>query len=70
MAAIDKFTRTTESCGGKGTAWTLSQEERALVAFNCSTCALEIAADAWEREQGSCLLKEGADVKQLQERAT
>ena len=29
----------------------------ALVAFNCSTCAREIAADAWEREQGSCLLK-------------
>ena len=31
--------------------------ESALVAFNCSTCARKIAADAWEREQGSCLLK-------------
>ena len=42
----------------------------ALVALNGSTGTCEIAADAWEREQGSCLLKEGADVKQLQERAT
>ena len=30
VAAIDKYTRTTESCGGKGTAWPLSQEERTL----------------------------------------
>ena len=30
MAAIDKYTRTTESCGGKGTSQPLSQEERAL----------------------------------------
>ena len=29
MAAIGKFTQTTESCGGKGTAWPLSQEESA-----------------------------------------
>ena len=29
----------------------------ALVAFNYSIRAREIAADAWEREQGSCLLK-------------
>ena len=28
-----------------------------LVAFNCLTLAREIVADAWEREQGSCLLK-------------
>ena len=27
VAAIDKYTRTTESCGGKGTAHPLSQEE-------------------------------------------
>ena len=27
VAAMDKFTRTTESCGGKGTARTLSQEK-------------------------------------------
>ena len=26
----DKFTQTTESCGGKGTAWPLSQGESAL----------------------------------------
>ena len=30
VAAMDKFTRTTESCGGKGTAWPLSQEESTL----------------------------------------
>ena len=27
VAAMDKFTRTTESCGGKGAAGPLSQEE-------------------------------------------
>ena len=27
MVAIDKYTWTTESCGGKGMAWPLSQEE-------------------------------------------
>ena len=27
MVAIDKYTQTTESRGGKGTAWPLSQEE-------------------------------------------
>ena len=30
VAAIDKYTRTTESCGGKGTAQPLSQEESTL----------------------------------------
>ena len=30
MAAIDNYTRTTESCGGIGMAWPLSQEESAL----------------------------------------
>ena len=30
MAAIDKCTQTTESCGGKGTGQPVSQEERAL----------------------------------------
>ena len=39
MAAIDKYTRTTESCGGKGTAGPLSQEESAptlaLTGFYC-----------------------------------
>ena len=30
LAAMDKFTWTTESCGGKGTAWPLSQRESAL----------------------------------------
>ena len=29
VAATDKFTWTTESCGGKGTSWPLSQEESA-----------------------------------------
>ena len=29
MAAIDKYTRITESCGGKGTGRPLSQEESA-----------------------------------------
>ena len=29
VAAIDKYTGTTESCGGKGTAWPLSKWERA-----------------------------------------
>ena len=27
VAAMDKFTWTTQSCGGKGTAWPLSREE-------------------------------------------
>ena len=27
VAATDKYTRTTESCGGKETAWPLSPEE-------------------------------------------
>ena len=31
--------------------------ELTLVALNGSTCAREIAADAWERELGSCSLK-------------
>ena len=39
VAAMDKFTWTTESCGGKGTAWPLSQEEStptfALTGFYC-----------------------------------
>ena len=41
VAAMDKFTPTTatESCGGKGTAWPLSQEESAstlaLKGFYC-----------------------------------
>ena len=39
MAAIDKFTWTTESCGGKGMEWPLSQEESpltlALTGFHC-----------------------------------
>ena len=39
MAAMDKFTQTTKSCGGKGTARPLSQEERdptlALKGFYC-----------------------------------
>ena len=39
MAAIDKYTRTTQSCGGKGTARPLSQEESdltlALTGFYC-----------------------------------
>ena len=39
VAAIDKFTRTTESRGGKGTVWPLSQEEStltlALTGFYC-----------------------------------
>ena len=39
MAATDKYTQTTESCGGKGTAWLLSQEENsltlALTGFYC-----------------------------------
>ena len=39
MAAVDKFTRTTESCGGKRTAWPLSGEESAptlaLTDFYC-----------------------------------
>ena len=30
VVAMDKFTRTTESCRGKGTVWPLSQEESAL----------------------------------------
>ena len=37
--ARDKFTRTTESCGGKGTPWPLSQGESAptlaLTGFYC-----------------------------------
>ena len=39
MVAIYKYTRTIESCGGKGTVWPLSQEERAptlaLTGFYC-----------------------------------
>ena len=39
MAATDKFTRTTESCGGKGTTQPLSQEKSAptlaLTGFYC-----------------------------------
>ena len=39
MAAIDKYTGTTESCGGKGAAWLFSQEESAptltLTGFYC-----------------------------------
>ena len=39
MAAIDKYTRTTESCGGKGTAQSHSEEESdptlALKGFYC-----------------------------------
>ena len=39
MAAIDRYTRTTKSCGGKGRAWPLSQEESAwtlaLIGFYC-----------------------------------
>ena len=39
MAAIDKYTRTTESCGGKGMVRALSQEEStptlALTGFYC-----------------------------------
>ena len=39
VAAVDKFTRTTKSCGGKGMAWPLSQEEStptlALTGFYC-----------------------------------
>ena len=39
VAAMDKFTWTTESCGEKGTAWPLSQEESAstlaLTGFYC-----------------------------------
>ena len=39
MAAIDKYTWTTESCGGKGTVQPLSQEEStptlALTGFYC-----------------------------------
>ena len=30
FGAMDKYTQTTESCGGKGTAQPLSQEESAL----------------------------------------
>ena len=29
VAAIDKYTQTTKSCGGKGTAWPLYKRERA-----------------------------------------
>ena len=39
VAAMDKFSRTIKSCGGKGTAWPLSQEEStltlALTGFYC-----------------------------------
>ena len=44
----------------------------ALVGFNCSICALEIVADAWEREQVFALLltKEGKVAKWSQERMT
>ena len=39
MAAIDKYTQTTESCGGRGTAQPLCQEEYAptltLTGFYC-----------------------------------
>ena len=39
LVAMDKFTWTTESCGEKGTAWPLSQEESAstlaLTGFYC-----------------------------------
>ena len=39
VAAMDKVTRTTESCGGKGTVWPFSQEEStltlALTGFYC-----------------------------------
>ena len=39
VAAMDKFTQTTESYGGKGTVWPLSQEEStptlALTGFYC-----------------------------------
>ena len=39
MAAIDKYTQTTEACGGKGTEWPLSQKESAqtlaLTGFYC-----------------------------------
>ena len=39
VAAVDKFTQTTESFGGKGTAWTLSQGDStqtlALTGFYC-----------------------------------
>ena len=39
MAAMDKFSRTIKSCGGKGTAWPLSQGDStqtlALTGFYC-----------------------------------
>ena len=36
---------------------------RAFVSLNCLTRAREIAANTWEREQGSYLLKEGTVAK-------
>ena len=57
MAEVRQIHMDTESCGGKGMAQPLSREESALVVLNGLTRARKIAADAWEREQGSCLLK-------------